>query len=168
MTALTPDPRVLADDAIAVDLVVPDTRVGIGPLKVDLLERFTGVRLDAHLRPLLRAPWTSRSTPQGGQVLVDPLGIPDGEGLSLPLPIVGDVGFRNYRGFLVLIVPGGLAGEVERPLGDLIEKRLANGPRPARGTDGAVVSEFAVVPRPGMRKSFSIGSFGEFAVEFRG
>lgn len=121
MTALVPDPRVLAPDALRIDIVLPDTRVGFGPLKVDVLEQITGVSIAAHLRPLLRAPAFGRVSAGGGPVMVYPVGIPEGEGLSVPIPVVGDVGFRNYRGYLVLIVPGGLTAEVERALADLRE-----------------------------------------------
>ena len=165
MSGLVPDPRVLAEDALRIDIVLPDTRVGLGPLKVDVLEQVTGVSIAAHLRPLLRAPSFSRTSAGGGPVVVYPVGIPQGEGLSVPIPVVGDVGFRNYRGWLVLIVPGGLAAEVERALADLREQKLASASRPGRGADGAVVAEFAIVPKAGMKKSFSLGSGGEVGVE---
>jgi len=36
---------------------------------------------------------------------VFPLGIHDGDGLSIPTMFVGDLGFTKCRGLLVLIVP---------------------------------------------------------------
>jgi hypothetical protein len=143
VSALVPDPCVLAPDALRIDIVLPDTRVGLGPLKVDVLEQITGVSIAGHLRPLLRAPSYGRSSAGGGPVVVYPVGIPEGEGLSVPIPVVGDVGFRSYRGYLVLIVPGGLTAEVERALADLREQKLASGARPARGADGGGAAEFA-------------------------
>ena len=41
----------------------------------------------------------------GGFVDVYPLAIPDGEGLIIPIMLLGEIGFYNLRSLLVLAVP---------------------------------------------------------------
>ena len=61
-----------------------------------------------------------------------PLAIPDGEGLSIPIKFVGEVGFRNWSSLLVLIVPPALAEVVAAQLAN----EIANGDARSRLSTG--------------------------------
>ena len=155
-----------APDALRVNLTVPTTQVRLGPLSFDGLQAFLGVPLADLLSPLMHAPRHQRSGEAGAVLDVYPLAIPDGEGLSIPVKLVGDLGFRNYRGLLVLIVPAAVAEVVRQELAEEIVSKEAAGPRfvEALGGDG-FVAEFAVRLRPGMRKAVPLGKWGEIGVE---
>jgi hypothetical protein len=68
------------------------------------------------------------------------LASPEGDGLSIPVKLVGDLGFRNYHRLLVLIVLVALADVVRRELAEEIASNEAAGPRfvEALGRDGFV------------------------------
>lgn len=68
---------------------------------------------------------------------VYPLAIPEGEGLSIPVKLVGDLGFRNYRGLLVLIVPAAVAEVVRQELAEEIGAKEAVGRASSRRWAGA-------------------------------
>ena len=147
------------------NLSLPSTRIRLGPIAIDGVEALLGVSLASILDPLMPAPRFTRITETGGEVEVYPLAIPDGEGVSVPIKHAGEVGLKNYRGYLVLILPAGLAEVMREQLAEEIRNRRAAGPRAARGSDGSLVVEFAIALRPGMRKSIPLGSFGELGVE---
>ena len=147
------------------NLSLPSTRIRLGPISIDGVEALLGVSLADILGPLMPAPRFTRTTETGGEVDVYPLAIPDGEGASVPVKHVGEIGMRNYRGYLVLILPAGLAEVMREQLADEIRNKRAAGPRPARGTDGSLVVEFAIALRPGMRKVVPLGTWGELGVE---
>lgn len=147
------------------NLSLPSTRIRLGPISIDGVEALLGVSLTAILDPLMHAPRFSRSTEAGGEVDVYPLAIPDGEGASVPIKRIGEVGFRNFKGYLILILPAGLSEVMREQLAEDIRAKRAAGPRPAYGADGGLVVEFAIALRPGMRKVIPLGSFGELGVE---
>jgi hypothetical protein len=149
---------------LRINLCVPTTAVRIGPLRFDGLQALLGLPLREVLAPLLAGEVYQRDTPTG-VIDVYPLALPSGEGLTLPVRLLGEVGFRNEQGLLVLIVPVALAEVVRQQLADEISSRHAAGPRMARGADGAPVAEFGVRLRSGARKVIPIGGFGEIGVE---
>ena len=151
--------------ALCFNLSLPSTRVRLGPIAIDGVEALLGVSLVHVLDPLMPAPRFTRPTEAGGEVEVYPLAIPDGEGVSVPIKHAGEVGLRNHRGYLILILPAGLAEVMRDQLAEEIRNKRAAGPRAARGTDGSLVVEFAIALRPGMKKTIPLGSFGELGVE---
>ncbi|MDP2309927.1 MAG: hypothetical protein Q8P18_28170 [Pseudomonadota bacterium] len=157
--ALAKDPT-----ALRVNLTAPTTAVRIGPFSFDGLKALLGVDLAEVLSPLMVAPKFQRSVP-GGFIDVFPLAIPDGEGLSIPVKLLGGVGFWNMRGVLVLQVPPAAVDLVRAQLVTEIAAGEAAGPRHADNGAGGTVTEFAVRLRPGMRKAIPLGNFGELGVE---
>lgn len=153
--ALARDPA-----ALRVNLTSPTTSVRIGPFSFDGLKALVGMDLADALAPLMIAP---RFTRDG--VDVYPLAIPPGEGLSIPVRLVGEIGFYNLNGALVLIVPPALLDVVREQLAQELVTGEALGPRFNRGAGGGTVAEFAVRLRPGMRKAVPLGRFGEMGVE---
>ena len=151
--------------ALRFNLSLPSTRFRLGPIAIDGMEALLGVSLATILDPLMPASRFTRITEAGGEVEVYPLAIPDGEGVSVPIKHAGEVGLRNHRGYLILILPAGLAEVMRDQLAEEIRNKRAAGPRAARGTDGSLVVEFAIALRPGMKKTIPLGSFGELGVE---
>lgn len=83
---------------LVLELTVPVLR--IGPLRVDPIAAITGRPLGTLLARLLRGP--PRPTDHG-EVLT--LALPDGLGAAIPLGLLGELGLRHDRGYLVLSVP---------------------------------------------------------------
>lgn len=156
----------LRDDpaALRVNLTAPTTAVRLGPFAFDGLKALVGMDLADALAPLMIGPKYQRPG-AAGVVDVYPLAIPDGEGLSIPVKLVGEVGFQNLRGALLLIVPPALVDVVGAQLAAELTTGEALGPRFNRGAAGGTVAEFAVRLRPGMRKAVPLGKFGEIGVE---
>ena len=96
---------------------------------------------------------------------VYPLAIPDGEGLSVPIKLLGEIGFYNLRSLLVLVVPVAAMDVVKAQLAVEIAAGEAAGPRLRAGVNGGTVAEFAVRLKPGMRKAVPLGTWGELGVE---
>ena len=157
----------LRDDpgALRVNLTVPTTTVRVGPLAFDGLKAFLGADLTELLGPLMVGARHARATPSGAMIDVYPLALPEGEGLSVPIRLMGEVGFRNLRGLLVLIVPPAVAEVVRAQLADELAEGSAAGPRFRESDGGSIVAEFAVWLRPGMRKAVPLGGWGELGVE---
>jgi hypothetical protein len=156
--ALAQDP-----EALRVNLTVPTTNVRVGPFAFDGLKALIGMDLADALAPLMIASRTQRTTARG-VVDVYPLAIPPGEGISLQVKFLGELGFRNLRGFLLLIVPPALVNVLTQQLA----AEIAAGDAQSRlwdGEGGAKVCEFAIRLRPGMRKAIPLAGFGEFGVE---
>lgn len=153
------------DGAILVNLTLPTTTIRLGPLAFDGLQAFLGAKLDDVLAPLMRTGRFQRSATAGSVVDVYPLAIPEGEGLSIPVRLFGSIGFRNWNGMLVLIVPPAVAEMVLAQLAAEIAAGQAVGPRFGKDASGGIIAEFAVRLRPGMRKCVPLGSFGEVGVE---
>ena len=156
--ALAQDPR-----ALRVNLTAPSTQVRVGPFQFDGVKALIGMDLADALAPMMIGPRVQRTGPTG-TVDVYPLAIPDGEGLSIPIKFVGEVGFRNLSSLLVLIVPPALAEVVAAQFAT----EIASGDARSRlwtGATGLQVAEFAIRLRPGMRKAVPLGRFGEIGVE---
>lgn len=155
-----------APDALHVNLTVPTTQVRLGPLSFDGLQAFLGVPLADVLAPLMRAPRHQRPGEAGAVLDVYPLAIPDGEGLTIPVKLLGGIGFRAFQGLLVLIVPAAVAEVLRRELAEEIAAHQAAGPRFVEALGGGgFVAEFAVRLHPGMRKAVPLGKWGEIGVE---
>ncbi len=157
--ALARDP-----DALRVNLTAPTTAVRVGPFAFDGLKALLGVDLVDLLAPLMIAPRFQRT---GGAGVVDvyPLAIPDGEGLTVPVKFLGEIGFYNLRGALLLVVPPALVDVVGAQLAAELASGEALGPRLNTAPGGGKVTEFALRLRPGMRKAVPLGKFGEIGVE---
>ena len=147
------------------NLSLPSTRIRLGPIAIDGMEALLGVSLVQVLDPLMPAPRFSRINESGGEVDVYPLAIPDGEGLSVPIKHIGEIGVRHFKSYLILILPPGLAEVMREQLAEEIRNKRAAGPRAARDPDGGLVVEFAIALRPGMKKVVPLGSFGELGIE---
>jgi hypothetical protein len=87
--ALRADPA-----AMRVNLTVPTTAVRVGPFAFDGLKALLGVDLADLLSSLMIGPKFLRPV-LGGVVDVYPLAIPDGEGLTIPIKLFGEIGFYN-------------------------------------------------------------------------
>jgi hypothetical protein len=157
--ALARDP-----DALRVNLTVPTTAVRLGPFAFDGLKALLGVDLADVLAPMMIGPKSQRPV-LGGVVDVYPLAIPDGEGLTVPIKLMGELGFYNLRSLLVLVVPPAATDVVREQLAQEIALGEAAGPRFRQGGSGGTVAEFAVRLKPGMRKAVPLGTWGEIGVE---
>lgn len=152
-------------DALRVNLTVPSTTVRVGPVAFDALKAVLGVDLGEVLSPLMCAARHQRPLPGGGVLDVFPLAIPEGEGLTVPIRMFGELGFRNMNGFLLLILPAALAEVVQAELAQELVDEVAAGPRFNHGANGGYVCEFAVRLIPGMRKAIPLGTVGEIGLE---
>ncbi|MES2638105.1 MAG: hypothetical protein V4850_01425 [Myxococcota bacterium] len=150
--------------ALRVNLTAPTTAVRLGPFSFDGLKALVGVDLAEALSPLMIGSRYQRSG-TAGPVDVYPLAIPDGEGLSIPVKLMGEIGFYNHHGALVLIVPPAAVDVLRAQLAVELAAGEALGPRFTSGASGGTVAEFAVRLRPGMRKAVPLGRFGEIGVE---
>ena len=157
--ALRADPA-----AMRVNLTVPTTTVRLGPIAFDGLKTLLGIDLADVLSSLMIGPKFQR-VGGGGIVDVYPLAIPDGEGLSIPIRLFGEIGFYNLHSALVLVVPVAAIDVVTAQLAGEISVGDAAGPRIRPGLSGGTVAEYAVRLKAGMRKAVPLGSFGEFGVE---
>lgn len=159
---VVPAPRSGADGSVRVNLTMPVTRLGFGPLSFDPVEQMIGAPLTDILESLLVSAPYRRPSEAGAAIEVYPLALPDGEGASVPLGQWGEIGFCNERGLLVLTVP--------LFAGKWIEQRFAGAlvgpPRQRLSHDGtARVVDYRVRLRAGMRAAFPLGVMGEVGVE---
>lgn len=152
----------VATDAIRVNLAMPVTRFGFGPVSFDPVEQMLGMPIKDILEPLMVGAIQRRPSMAGPAVDVYPLALPAGEGATLRVGTMGELGFRNDRGVLVLTVPLPAAPWVRQRLGAVILK----GPVETLSTDGtARVADFWVRLTPGMRMALPLGMLGEVGVE---
>ena len=146
--------------ALRVNRTVPTTQVRLGPFAFDGLKALLGVDLADMLALLMIGPKSQRPV-LGGVVDVHPLAIPDGEGHSVPIQLLGEIGLKNLRSLLVLVVPIAAMDVVTPQLASEIATGDAAGPRVRVGSSGGHVAEYAVRLKPGMRKAVPLGAFGE-------
>ena len=121
--ALAEDP-----EALRVNLTAPSTAVKLGPFAFDGLKALVGMDLADALAPLMIGPRFQRPGPNG-MVDVYPLAIPDGEGLTIPIKLMGEIGFYNLRSLLVLVVPPAVVDVVRSQLDAEIAACQELGPR---------------------------------------
>ena len=159
------NPALQDPEALRVNLTLPTTTVRLGPLSFDGLAAFFGASLKDVLSSLLVAAPYQRPTGNGGIVDVYPLAIPEGEGAAIPIKLMGEIGFRNYRGLLVLIVPPAVAEVLQKELAAELAAKQAAGPRFVPGAAGGIVAEFAMRLTPGMKKEVPVGKWGVLGVE---
>ena len=148
-----------------VNLTVPTTVIRVGPLAFDGLSALIGAPLADVLEPMMVGPMFQRPGDNGGVVDVYPLALPHGEGMSIPVRLMGEIGFRNHHGVLILVLPAALAEITRERLSDEIAAGQAAGPRFVEAPGGGIAAEFAVTLRSGMRKSIPFGRWGEIGME---
>ncbi len=153
-----------APDALRVNLRVPSTAVRLGPFAFDGINALLGVDLDDVLAPLMVGAKHQRAI-LGVVVDVYPLAIPDGEGLEVPVKLLGALGFYNLRGLLVLVMRPAVAEALRGQLASELGDGTAAGPRSRESEGDGIVAEFAVRLRAVMRKAVPVGSWGEVGVE---
>jgi len=113
------------------------------------------------LEPLRVAPIERRPSASGTAVEVHHLALPEGEGLSLPLGQLGELGFANRGGLLALTVPAAWGQRLVARLGGA----LVRGPERGRSLDGtADVVTCWLQLRPGVKASLPLGALGEVGV----
>lgn len=142
-----------APKPIALNLVLPYSRRVFG---VDPIVAFLGEPLEDVLASVMRRPqpYLRRDERTGAVSEVFPLFLPDGEGASVDLGAVGELGFYNDHGVLVLTLPAILGRQAARQLkGSILDC-------PRKG-----IVKLRVEIRAGMRTSLSIGPLGELAIE---
>ncbi len=156
----------LAQDrtALRVNLTVQTMAARLGPFAFDGLKALIGMDLADVLASLIIGPRTQRPV-LGGVVDVYPLAIPDGEGLSVPIKLLGEIGFYNLKSLLVLVAPVAAMDMVKAQLAVEIAAGEAAGLRLRPGVNGGTVAEFAVRLKPGMRKAVPLRTWGELGVE---
>lgn len=147
--------------AIRVVLTLPVLRLGVGPFAIDPLEHLVGAKVSDLLGPLMTGPVTQRRTEAGVLVDVYPLALPEGEGATVPLGGLGELGFFNARGLLVLTVPAAAASWVAARLGAAVVERAEG-----RSLDGrSRVVALTLRLHPGARAAWPLGGMGEVGVE---
>ncbi len=115
--------------------------------------------------PLKRRLATGVSAQPGPRSPQSPA-IPDGEEPSVPIKLLGEIGFYNLKSLLVLVVLGVLVVPVAAM--DVVKAQFAAelaageaaGPRPRPGAGGGTVAEFAVRLKLGMRNAVPLGTWG--------
>lgn len=142
---------------IRVNLTLPILRLGVGPFAIDPVERLVGARVVDLLEPLMTGPVSVRPCPSGPPVEVFPLRLPEGEGASIALAHLGEIGLHNEGGHLALTVPRLAATWIEGHLRDAILER--------RRTAAAPVATFVVAVRSGWRVAVPLGALGEIGIE---
>jgi hypothetical protein len=145
---------------LRVNLVLPLLRLGVGPFSFDPIAHLVGAPIAELLEPVLAGAPVIRSPQNGPLVEVYPLRLPEGEGASLALGKLGEVGFQNVAGQLVLTVPRAAARWVTSRFG----ASVVDGPREVV-LQGAPVACLTVALRTGMRASWPMGELGEITLE---
>jgi hypothetical protein len=145
---------------LRVNLVLPVLRLGVGPFSFDPIAQLVGAPIAELLEPVLAGPVLIRPQGAGPAVEIYPLRLPEGEGASLALGKLGELGFQNVGGQLVLTVPRAVARWVSSRFG----ASIVEGPREAV-VEGARIVCFTVALRSGMRASWPMGALGEFGLE---
>lgn len=146
----------------AFDLVVPQSGIGFGPLRVDLVPHIADV-----VRPILRREPSARVGPSGGLCTVFHCQLADGEGMGRPIQVLGltgYVGFRAQGGRLAVTVPPSVAAGVEAKLRHRVLRRAAVAfPDPTYGAIAGI--ELVLDLEKGQRATIGLGPLGEIGIE---
>jgi len=146
---------------LRVDLTLPSTKLGIGPLAYDPLKEMLGLDPHVALAPLLRGQPHIRTAGRAA-VEVFPLAIAPDTRMAIPLGVFGQFAVANDRGLLALTLPA----QAIRWLQSQVDGLLVEGPMPITDDDG--VHRASVVwlkLTPGMRVGFPLGLLGELGLE---
>ena len=147
---------------VNVNLLVPAVSVKLGFFEIDPIKHVLGVSLEEALSSLLLGPVERMPSPSGrGLVDVYRLGLPEGEGISIPLGNMGELGFWNENGVLELTVPYQFGQSVM----DRLREHVVGPAQTVRGSDGVTwCARVAVRLRPGAASSLQIGRLGEIGL----
>ena len=147
---------------VNVNLLVPAVTVKLGFFELDPIKHALGVSLEEVLSSLLLGPVERMPSPSGrGLVDVYRLGLPEGEGISIPLGNMGELGFWNENGVLDLTVPYQLGQTVM----DRLREHVVATAQTVRGSDGTTWC--VRIPgrlRPGAAASLQVGGLGEIGL----
>lgn len=149
-------------EVIKLNLLVPAVSLKLGFFEIDPIKQALGVSLEEVLESLLLAPVERMPSPSGrGMVDVYKLGLPEGEGVSIPLGGLGELGFWNERGLLELTVPYQLGQAAMDRLRDHVVKPAET----VRAADGVGwCARLTVRLRPGAATSLQVGGLGELGL----
>lgn len=88
---------------------------------------FVGVTLDTVLSPFLRGPLEQRD----GEFPADvyPIELPEGAGIAIPLPLVGDLEIYEQEGRIVIGCSALIAPAIQLRLGDYVTDKKQEGTR---------------------------------------
>ena len=93
---------------ILLDLVVPRTKVNLGPFSFDPLEQLLGRPLREVLEPHYAAPPTTRETATGIHDVFR-VSVAQGDSVSVSFGVLGELGLGNQGGLLVIKTPSAAA-----------------------------------------------------------
>lgn len=104
--------------AIALELVIPDV---LGNLAVTMVERHLGKTLETIIGRFSGGAQVVANNPTTQlRERIYPIRIPPQDGLWLSLPGVGDIGFQNDQGQLLLLTPASAQSWVQTHLGNRV------------------------------------------------
>ena len=141
-------------------LIVPDTKVYVGPFKLDPLKTALGFSLPGWLGPMLAGESTHRRGRGGEASEVFLLRLRDGQIYTLDLTRVGlgELSLGARRGLLVVGLPIVAA--------QILQARLERVTVSRRYQAGAFPMEEMEIPLDqGINLTFSLGSIGELGLE---
>lgn len=145
---------------ILLDLVVPRTKVCLGPFVFDPLTQLLGRPLREVLEPICAAPPTERHTALGTHDVFR-VAVPPGDSVSVSFGTLGELGLGNQDGLLVIAAPSA-AALLLRP--QLQHKLVKDEVVPRRGSLVEVTRLTCKLAR-GDRLSVTMGRAGELGVE---
>ena len=128
-------------------LVLPVFRMG--PVTIDPIKAVLGQSVCDIFGPLITAV---RDTADGQQLDVR---LPNQVGANVPLGVIGEAGFRNESGRLILSMPRFIAGQTERALSPYVVARQL-------GPNG--LEELAVELPPGRPIELPLGSLATITI----
>lgn len=153
--------RTASVPTLRVDLTLPSTRLGLGPLSYDPLKELLGIDPGQMLARLLRSEPYTRTT-GGVATEVFPLALAPGMRVAIPLGSFGELAVANERGLLELTVPA----QATRWLQDQVGGLLVAGPKAITDDDGVHRGSVAWLRLPpGARAAFPLGLLGELGLE---
>ena len=142
---------------IRLRLLVPNTSLSLGNIRLDPLEALLGVPLEKVLAPVLEAG----PQPVAPGTLGYTLRLRPGDSVLVPLGPLGELGLAHSVGLLGLSVPALLAVPVREHLGAWVVQDHG-----MRFNDvGALVARFHLRPGPGMRAAIGLPAVGTLALE---